>query len=408
MEAARIKSNKTWSVYCLILVQSMLVMLIVPVSTFAQDDNAVAILRQIGKKFAEISEKASPSVVVLKVERPALSGQRSAEEWWKVGSGGSQPVPPPELPGNSRPMRPESPDLRPRPSQTQPLFQRALGLGIIVSEDGYILTCNDVVGGARRANAELADGREFEAKVVGTDPATDLAVVKIEADNLPVLKLGDSNALSVGDWVVGISDARGLGRTFTVGLVTGKGRSGLGMVPLEDFVQTSINLRVGDSGGPLLDLDGKVVGINFATFDVEHGGGVSFAIPINMAKEIYEQLIKTGTVERGYLGIYMKDLNAEMAKALGVETTEGVIVSAVTKESAAEKAGIKKYDVLVELNGKAIKSASRLTICVAALKPGTQVEVVVLRDRQRRNLTVTLGKRPTRQERKPDDVPNVP
>ena len=178
------------------------------------------------------------------------------------------------------------------------------------------------------------------------------------------------------------------------------------MASLEDLIQTSINLRVGDGGGPLLDLDGKVVGINFATFDSEHGGGVSFAIPINMAREIYEQLIKTGTVERGFLGVYMQNLNPKLAKALGIETTEGVLISNVLKDSAAEKAGIKNYDVLVEFNSKPVKSASQLTIDVASLKPGTQVEVVVLRDGQRRNLTVTLGKRP--QEPRPDDVPNVP
>jgi serine protease Do len=405
MDAARIKSNKTQLVCCLILVLSMLVMLAVPASTYAQEDNAVAILRQIGKKFAEIADKASPSVVVLKVERPPLSGQPGADESLNTGSGGGVPIPVPEPPVGPRPFRPESQGLRPRSPRIPPFFQMSMGLGLIVSDDGYILTCNDVVGGARKVNAELADGRQFEAKVVGTDPATDIAVAKIDANNLPVIKLGDSDALSIGDWVVGISDARGLGRTFTVGLVTGKGRS-MGMAPLEDLIQTSINLRVGDSGGPLLDLDGKVVGVNFATFDVERGGGISFAIPINMAKEIYEQLIKSGTVEHGFLGVAMQNLNAELAKALGIETTEGVLISDVLKDSAAEKAGIKKYDVLVEFNGKPVKSARQLTIDVASLKPGMQVEMVVLRKGQRQNLTVTLGKRP--QERKPDVVPNVP
>jgi serine protease Do len=405
MESARIKSNNTRSVWCLILVLSMLVMLAAPVSTYAQEDNAVTILRQIGKKFAEISEKASPSVVVLKVERPPLSGQPGADELQKLSPGGGLPAPSPEPPVGPRRFRSESPGLRQLSPRVLPFVQMSMGLGLIVSDDGYILTCNYVVHGVRKVNAELADGRQFEAKVVGTDPATDLAVVKIDANDLPVLKLGDSDALSVGDWVVGISDARGLGRAFTVGLVTGKGRS-LGMASLEDLIQTSINLRVGDGGGPLLDLDGKVVGINFATFDSEHGGGISFAIPINMAREIYEQLIKTGTVERGFLGIGMQNLTAELAKTLGIETTKGVLITNVLKDSAAEKAGIRNYDVLVEFNGKPVKSASQLTIDVASLKPGTQVEVVVLRDGQRRNLTVTLGKRP--QEPRPDDVPNVP
>ena len=406
MDVLKFKSNKTESGSCVILVLSMLVLLTVPASTFAQDDNAVAMLRQIGRKFAKIAEKASPSVAVLKVDRPALSGQRSAEEWWKVGSGGGPPVPPPEPPGNSRPLRPSSPDLRPRSSRMPPLVQRSLGLGFIVSDDGHILTCNHLVDGARKVNAELADGRQFEAKVVGTDPDTDIAVVKIEADNLSALKLGDSDALSVGDWVVGIGNAMGAGRTFSTGLVTAKGRS-LGMTTLEDLVQTSINLQIGDGGGPLLDLDGNVVGINFAMMG-ERGMGISFAIPAGMAKDIYEQLIKTGTVERGFLGIALKDVDPQIADALDLEKIEGVVIQNVVKDSAAEKAGMKRYDVLVEFDGKAIESASRLIIRVATLKPGTQVELVVLRDGQRQNLIVTLDKRPTMQPRTTDEIPKAP
>ena len=230
--------------------------------------------------------------------------------------------------------------------------------------------------------------------------------MKIDEKNLPALKLGDSDALEVGDWVVGISNTMGLGRAFTRGLVTAKGRS-LGMATLEDLVQTSINLQIGDGGGPLLDLDGNVVGINLAIMG-ERGMGISFAIPAGMAKDIYEQLIKTGTVERGFLGIALKDVDTEMAEALDLETTEGVVVQNIIKDSAAENAGIKKYDVLVEFNGEPIELASRFIIRVAALKPGTKVELVILRDRQRQNLTVTLGKRPSRQERTPDDVPNAP
>jgi serine protease Do len=397
MYAARFKSDKTRAYSCVIFVLSMLVLLIAPASAFAQDDNAVTILRQIGRKFAEIAEKASPSVAVLKVEKIALSGQP-----------GNPPISPPGPPGNSRSLRPESPGLQPRSSRTQPLVQRALGLGLIVSDDGYILTCNDLVVGARKVNVELADGRKFEAEVVGTDPDTNIAVLKIDADDLPVLKLGDSEALETGDWVVGISNAMGLGRTFAAGLVTAKNRSGLGLVALENLLQTSINLHVGDSGGPLLDLDGNVVGINIATFDAERGGGISFAMPVNMAKDNYEQLIKTGTVERGFLGISLKDVDAKMAEALGLKTTEGVVILNVIEDSAAEKAGLKRYDILVEFNGKPIESASRFIIRVAALKPGTQIELVVLRDGQRQNLNVTLGKRPQMQTQKPEDVPNVP
>ena len=406
MDVLKFNSNKTRAGSCVILVLSMLVLLTAPASAFAQDDNTIATLRQIGKIFAGIAEKASPSVVVLTVDKPAPRGQFGEEQRRIVIDRDGLPAPPSEPLGEPRPPRPDWPNERSGSIRTQKFRQQARGLGIIVSNDGHILTCNHLVKDARTINAELADGREFEAEIVGTDPDTDIAVVKIDEKNLPALKLGDSDALEVGDWVVGISNTMGLGRAFTRGLVTAKGRS-LGMATLEDLVQTSINLQIGDGGGPLLDLDGNVVGINFAIMG-ERGMGISFAIPAGMAKDIYEQLIKTGTVERGFLGIALKDVDTEMAEALDLETTEGVVVQNIIKDSAAENAGIKKYDVLVEFNGEPIELASRFIIRVAALKPGTQVELVILRDRQRQNLTVTLGKRPSRQERTPDDVPNAP
>jgi serine protease Do len=389
MDAARLKSNKTPVYFYVILMLSMLVLPAVPATVVAQDDNAVAILRQIGRTFAEISKNASPSVVVLTVDKSMPRVQLDREP-----------------PGNPQPNPPELPGTQPGSPRIHKFAQLARGLGFIVSYDGHILTCNHIVKDAKKIKAKLVDGREFEAEIVGTDPDTDIAVLKIEAKNLPVLKLGDSDALKVGDWVVEIGNAMGVGRTFATGLVTAKNRSGLGMTELEDYLQTSINLQVGDGGGPLLDLDGNVVGINFARFNGERGGGISFAIPINMAKGIYEQLIKTGTVERGFLGVFIKDLDANLAKGLDLKTTKGLVIANVIKDSAAEKAGIKNYDVLVEFNGEPLESASRFILRVAALKPDTQVKLVVLRNGQRQNLTVTLGKRP--QERKPDDIPNAP
>jgi len=407
MDVLKFKSNKTGSGSCVMLVLSMLALLTAPASAFARDDNAVATLRQIGRIFAEISEKASPAVVVLTVDKPISRGQLGAEQWWKVGSGGRQPALPSELLDNYRPIRPDPPYPRPRPTRIQPLGLKSRSLGFIVSDDGHILTCNHIVDGVQKINAELADGRQFEAQVVGTDPETDIAVLKIDANNLPVLKLGDSDALEVGDWVVGIGNAMGVGRTFAAGLVTAKS-IGLGLAALEDLVQTSINLQIGDGGGPLLDLDGNVVGINVATIGDGSGTGINFAIPAGMAKGIYEQLIKTGTIERGFLGIAFQEVNAKIAEAFGLEKPEGVIISDIVKDSAAEKAGLRKNDVLVEFNGKAIERAGRLLISVAALRPGTTVEVAVLRDGQRQRLTVTLGKRPSMKSRTQDDVLNAP
>ena len=407
MDAARFKSNKTQSSSCLVLVLSILFLLTVPASAIAEDDNAVATLRQIGKTFAAIAENASPAVVVLSVDKSALSRQREDAERRIIIDRDGLPAPPSEPVGEPRSLWSEPPYSRPGSIRIRKPLQRAQGLGFVGSNDGHILTCHHLVDGARKINAKLADGREFEAEIIGTDPDTDIAVVKIDADELPVLKLGDSDALEVGDWVVGIGNAMGTGRTFATGLVTAKNRSGLGMAALEDFVQSSINLQIGDGGGPLLDLDGNVVGMNFAIMG-ERGTGISFAIPANMVKDIYEQLIKTGTVERGYLGVYMRDLNAEIVKSLNLETTEGVFIAEVMKDSAADKSGLKRYDVIVEFNGKPIESASRFIIRVATLKPGTQVEVVVLRDGQRQNLTVTLDKRPSAQKLRSDDVLKAP
>jgi serine protease Do len=390
------------------LVLSMLALLVIPASACARDDNAVATLRQIGKTFAAIAEKASPAVVVLMVDRPAISGQPINEEWRIVVPGDKVPAPPSEPVGGPRSFRTDPPRSRLRPLRIQRPGGKVQGLGFIVSEDGHILTCNHIVNDARKIKAKLAEGREYDAEIVGTDPETDIAVLKIDANDLPVLKFSDSDSLEVGDWVVGTGNTMGLGRTFAYGLVIAKGRSGLGLAALEDLVQTSINLQIGDGGGPLLDLDGNVAGMNIATIGEVGGTGISFAIPAGMAKGIYEQLIKTGIVERGFLGIALRDVNAKIAEAFGLETTEGVIIADVIKDSAAEKAGIRKNDVLVEFNGKAIKSASRLLISVAELRPGTQAEVVVLRDGQRQNLAVTLGKRPSMKPPTSDDVREAP
>lgn len=408
MDVLKFKSNVTGPGSCVMLVLPMLALLAMPAPACARDDNAVATLRQIGKTFAAIAEKASPAVVVLTVDKAIPRGQPGANEWRIIVPRDKLPAPPSEPVGGPRPLRPDRPSSRLSPLQMLRYGGRVQGLGFIVSDDGHILTCNHIVNDARKVKAKLADGRQFEAEVVGTDPETDIAVLKIDAKDLPVLKLSDSDSLEVCDWVVGIGNTMGLGRTFAYGLVTAKGRSGLGTAAIEDLVQTSINLQRGDGGGPLLDLDGNVAGMNIANIGDGSGTGISFAIPTGMAKGIYEELIKTGVVERGFLGIALKDMNAEMAEALGLETTEGVIIIDVIKDSAAEKAGIRKNDVLVEFNNEPVESAGRLLIRVAELRPGTQAEVVVLRDEQRQNLTVKLGIRPPMQTRITDDILNAP
>ena len=394
MDVLKFKSNVQAPGYNFMLVMSVLALLTAPAAAHARDDNAIATLRQIGKTFAAIAEKASPAVVVLIVDKPAPSGRPIEEELRIFLQRDKLPAPPSEPVGGPRSSS------RRRSLQMLRFDRYAEGLGFIVSEDGHILTCNHIVNDARKVKAKLADGREFEAEVVGTDPETDIAVLKIDAKDLPVLKLGDSKSLQAGDWVVGIGNSMGLGRTFASGLVTATGKK-LGLAAIEDLVQTSIDLQRGDGGGPLLDLDGNVAGINVATIGDTSSTGISFAIPAGMAKEIYEQLIETGAVERGFLGIAFREVNAKIAEAFDLEKPQGVIVSDVVEDSAAEKAGLRKNDILVEFNGKAIEPGG-LLISVAELRPGTEVEVVVLRDGQRESITVTLGRRPSEKPQTPD------
>jgi serine protease Do len=294
---------------------------------------------------------------------------------------------------------------RPSPRQRSPQprkFQRsAQGSGFIASSDGYILTNNHLVGEAEKVMVKQGNNQEVEAKVIGTDPASDVAVIKIDANNLPTLEMADSDKLEVGEWVLAIGNPFGLSHTVTAGIVSAKGRSGFQLAEYEDYIQTDAAINPGNSGGPLLNLDGKVVGINTAivTGHLAYRGniGIGFAIPINMAKSIYNQLVETGKVVRGFLGVGIQDLTAENAPFFGLkQDTKGVLVPEVTKGSAAEKAGLKPGDVIIELNGKPVETAKELQGRVAALKPDTDVDLVVLRDGKRETVSAKLSERPAK------------
>jgi len=392
-------TSKSTSVFAVVTMLSVLLTL--PTPACAEDDEAIAVLREIGRTFAAIGEKASPAVVVLKVDMPEPQDQ--------PGPGRSQRSGPQE---NLR-IRPFEHSDRPgvivdntavvRRLRRLAATRRPRGLGFIVSAEGYILTNHHVVARASKVMAELADGREFEARIIGTDQAIDIAVVKIDADDLPSLELGDADALSVGDWVVGITNSMGMGRTFAAGMVTAKGRSRLGMAAIEDYVQTDVILHPGDGGGPLLDLDGEVVGINTAIIGREQGLAISLAIPANMAKFAYEQIVETGHVQRGFLGVAFKDITAEKTEALGVKTTGGVLITDVVADSVAHKAGIRRNDIIEQCNGQPIEPGGRFLHLVASLRPGQEVELVVMRDGKRQTLTITLGKRPSGREKTPDE-----
>ena len=302
----------------------------------------------MGKAFAQIAEKASPAVVTIKAERTVTQQYYTIPDW-PFGDGFS-PF------GDDFFDRFFQRRSRPRrsPQRQQKSIQTAQASGFIISADGYILTNNHLVGGADKVLVKVVGRAETEAKVVGTDAATDVAVVKIDGDNLPYLRLADSDKLQVGEWVVAIGNPFGLSHTVTAGIVSAKGRSIFSTEELEyqDFIQTDAAINRGNSGGPLLNLDGKVVGINTAIIGPGGNIGIGFAIPINLAKNVQQQLIDTGKVVRGYLGIAMVQLTAELAEGLGLaEDTKGVAVSQVFEDSPAEEAGIKHNDVIIEFEG---------------------------------------------------------
>ena len=276
-------------------------------------------------------------------------------------------------------------------------YERGQGSGFIVSKDGYILTNNHVVGDVDKITVELQDGRKFEnAKLIGTDPDSEVALIKIEGDNFPVLPMGDSDKIQIGDWVIAIGNPFGLSETVTVGVISAVGRSNVHIAAYEDFIQTDAAINPGNSGGPLINLDGQVIGINTAIFS-QSGGymGIGFAIPINMARNIEQQLKSHGKVRRGYMGLAGKDITPDMAELLNLKNSQGVIVASVEPGSPADKAGLKSYDVLLEMSGRKIESYDSFRNDVAMLAPDSRVTLKVLRDGHTRDITVTLGERPT-------------
>lgn len=285
------------------------------------------------------------------------------------------------------------PQLEPRE-----FMKQGIGSGVIVDgKKGYILTNNHVIADADEINVMLPDKRTFTGKVKGRDPKTDIALVQIEGEDLPEAQLGDSDTLRVGDWVLAIGNPFGLSFSVTAGIISAKGRTvGItGAYGYEDFIQTDAAINPGNSGGPLIDLEGKVVGINTAIASATGGyQGVGFAIPINMAKVVMEELETKGKVVRGWLGVVIQNLTPELSKKFNAPSLKGALVSQVNPKTPAEKAGIKTGDIIVEIDGKEVADTTELRNTVARLKPGKEVEVVVLRDGKRKTLTVTIGEQP--------------
>lgn len=269
--------------------------------------------------------------------------------------------------------------------------QPSLGSGFIIDREGYIVTNNHVVEDADNIKVRLANEKEYEARIVGRDPNTDLALIKIDdADDLVPLILGDSDALKVGTWVMAVGSPFGLEQTVTAGIVSAKGRI-IGSGPYDDFIQTDASINPGNSGGPLINLDGEVVGINTAI--VASGQGIGFAIPVNMAKGIIDQLKESGTVTRGWLGVGIQNLTPELAEYYGLKETKGVLVVKVYPDDPAAKAGIRENDIIVAVGDKPVEDSRELSRLVAALPVGEKVKVRLIRDGKTKTVQVTLAKR---------------
>ncbi len=283
----------------------------------------------------------------------------------------------------------------------RPMKTQALGSGVIISEDGYVLTNNHVVEKATEIKVKLDDGKEYDAKVIGRDPKTDVALLKVDAikDFPKPAKLGDSDKVKVGDWVMAVGNPFGLGHTVTLGIISAKGRV-IGAGPYDDFLQTDAAINPGNSGGPLFNMNGEVVGINTAI--IAQGQGIGFAIPINLIKSLLPQL-KEGKVIRGWLGVMIQDVTPELAKSFKLSSEEGVLISEVMPDTPAEKAGLKRGDVVTRFNDTPVKDARTLSRLVAQSKPGSRISLTVVRAGKTKVIEVNLGEMPETAERAPQE-----
>ncbi|MFH2012099.1 MAG: DegQ family serine endoprotease [Pseudomonadota bacterium] len=273
--------------------------------------------------------------------------------------------------------------------------QTSLGSGFIIDEDGYILTNYHVIQGADEVKVKLSDNKEFKAEIKGKDPKTDIALIKIKSGkNLPVVKLGDSDKLEVGEWVVAIGNPFGLDHTVTAGIVSAKGRI-IGAGPYDNFIQTDASINPGNSGGPLINLKGEVIGINTAI--IASGQGIGFAIPINMAKTLIPQLKEKGKVVRGWLGVVIQKITPDLAKSFGLKETEGALVTDVLEGSPAEKAGIKRGDIIIEVDGEKIDEVNKLSRFIATLNVGRQAKIKIVRNGKESTLKVLIGEFPEKE-----------
>ncbi|HEY9224342.1 MAG TPA: Do family serine endopeptidase [Variovorax sp.] len=323
------------------------------------------------------AKKAAPAVVSINTSKAAQRHPRSNDPWFRFFFGDQ---------GDSQP-------------------QVGLGSGVIVSTEGYILTNNHVVEGADEIEVTLNDSRHARGKVIGTDPDTDLAVLKIELDKLPAIVLGNSDALQVGDQVLAIGNPFGVGQTVTSGIVSALGRNQLGINTFENFIQTDAAINPGNSGGALVDINGNLEGINTAIYSRSGGSmGIGFAIPVSIAKQVLGDIVKEGKVTRGWIGVEPNDLSPELAETFGVKANAGVIITGVLQNGPAAQAGIRPGDVITNVDDKKVDNVQQLLTAVAGLKPGSESRFALQRGTDKMELNVVPGLRPkTPLRRTPSD-----
>lgn len=335
---------------------------------------APVVVDGVRTSYADVVQKTSPAVVRIEAEIRREQPQRqqfNLDDFFNF----------PGQPPNRQQQQPETPT------------QRGVGSGVIVSADGTVLTNNHVVEGATKITVLMNDDRTFEAKVVGLDEPSDLAVLKIEGTNLPFLNLGNSDDVRVGDVVLAIGNPLGIGQTVTAGIISAKGRrTGLSDGSFEDFLQTDAPINRGNSGGALVNLTGELIGINSQILSTSGGSiGIGFSIPSNMAKGVMEQLVANGKVRRGQLGVGIQSVNEEIKQAFNLKDTKGVLINSVTPGSAAEKGGVKRDDIIIAINNDPIDDTNVLRNKVAGTSPGTEIKLRVIRDGQEQELSVVLG-----------------
>lgn len=376
--------GRRWQVFAALgLVAALVVGLTLHNSVVAETrSDALARVEETGKAFTEVTKKVEPAVVFIKATKQIvptasqpgfgdLQGQIPDELLKRFFGGAMPPMQGPQMP--------------------QPAVGN--GSGFIISQDGHILTNNHVVGNADKLEVTLHDGRVLDARLIGTDKRTDVAIIKVDAQDLPTLPMGDSDAIEVGEWVLAVGSPFGLSGTVTSGIVSAKGRDGMGITDYEEFIQTDAAINPGNSGGPLVNLRGEAIGINTAILSRTGAyNGIGFAIPMNMAREICQQLMEKGTVTRGFLGVAIQPLTQDLAESFQLKTNEGVLIADVNAGGPAEKAGLQRGDVVVQLDGKPVTDMTSFRNRIAMLEPGKQAKLEVMRDGQAKTISVELGK----------------